>query len=271
MSVQQIDDFRAEARELAALLEPLTETDWDAQTTFKSWTINDVIQHLFFADYMALLSATDLDAYTNLRADVTAARQGGSSVLQLTRERVGHIRDQRLLEVWRDHWTALCDALADMDPDTRLKWIGPDMGLRMFATARQMETWAHGQAIYDVLGKHRTNNDRIRNVAVMGVRTYGWTFANRGQEPPGPPPYVQLTAPSGALWDFNEPSATERIQGPAVDFCQVVTQVRNIEDVQLNVIGDAARQWMAIAQCFAGPPENPPAPGTRVAAGAAGG
>jgi hypothetical protein len=24
-----------------------------------------------------------------------------------------------------------------------------------------------------------------------------------------------------------------------------------------------ARQWMDLAQCFAGPPEKPPAPGTR--------
>lgn len=73
-----------------------------------------------------------------------------------------------------------------------------------------------------------------------------------------------LTAPSGAQWIFGEESATDRIGGEAHEFCQAVTQTRNIADTRLVVIGPAANAWMAIAQCFAGPPEVPPAPGTRV-------
>jgi len=53
------------------------------------------------------------------------------------------------------------------------------------------------------------------------------------------------------------------IEGNAEDFCQVVTQVRNIVDVNLNVVGEIANEWMSIAQCFAGPPEQPPKPGAR--------
>jgi len=40
-------------------------------------------------------------------------------------------------------------------------------------------------------------------------------------------------------------------------------------DTALQVVGAPANRWMAIAQCFAGPPEDPPVPGTRVRAGAA--
>ena len=54
------------------------------------------------------------------------------------------------------------------------------------------------------------------------------------------------------------------VEGRAVEFCQVVTQTRNVADTTLRVVGEPARRWMAIAQCFAGPPENPPAPGARV-------
>jgi hypothetical protein len=43
----------------------------------------------------------------------------------------------------------------------------------------------------------------------------------------------------------------------------VVTQVRAVADTELQVTGDTARRWMAIAQCFAGPPQDPPAPGSR--------
>ena len=137
------------------------------------------------------------------------------------------------------------------------------MGVRMFTTARQMETWAHAQDVYDLLGKRRRYNDRIENIAVIGVKTFGWTFANRRLEVPATVPYVRLVAPSGALWEWNEASESDRVCGTAVDLCHVVTQGRNVADTRLEVVGESAQRWMAIAQCFAGPPVDPPAPGTR--------
>jgi uncharacterized protein (TIGR03084 family) len=139
------------------------------------------------------------------------------------------------------------------------------MGVRMFTTARLMETWAHGQEVYDLMRASRKPTDRLRSIATIGVKTFAWTFVNRGQQPPGPPPYVRLLAPSGASWEWHEPSATEYVRGDALDFCQVVTQVRNVADTKLEVKGDVARKWMAIAQCFAGPPVDPPKPGERTA------
>ena len=144
-----------------------------------------------------------------------------------------------------------------------MKWVGPDMGIRMFTTARQMETWANGQDIYDLLRRARVHTDRIKNIGVIGVRTFGWTFANRHKALPGPVPHVRLTAPSGAIWEWNESNDESRIEGSAVEFCRVVTQGRNIADGHLVVSGEVAKQWMAIAQCFAGPPKDPPLPGER--------
>ena len=170
---------------------------------------------------------------------------------------------RELLAPWHEYLTALCDALGKADPSLRLPWFGPDMGVRMFTTARQMETWAHGQDVYDLLKAARSNTDRIRNVAHIGVSTFGWTFANRGLPIPEEVPYVRLTAPSGAIWEWNEPSDANRVEGSAVEFCHVVTQGRNIADCKLTVVGDAATRWMAMAQCFAGGPEDPPGPGER--------
>jgi uncharacterized protein (TIGR03084 family) len=140
------------------------------------------------------------------------------------------------------------------------------MGVRMFTTARFMETWAHGQEIYDLVGARRRYDDRIRHVAVIGVRTFGWTFANRGEEVPGPPPYVRLTAPSGEVWEFGESSDDEYVRGLASDFCHVVTQGRNVADTDLEVQGPVATRWMSIAQCFAGGAADPPKPGERTGA-----
>ena len=53
------------------------------------------------------------------------------------------------------------------------------------------------------------------------------------------------------------------VRGDAVDFCQTVTQVRNVADTRLEVTGPVANQWMSIAQCFAGGPVDPPKPGAR--------
>jgi hypothetical protein len=36
-----------------------------------------------------------------------------------------------------------------------------------------------------------------------------------------------------------------------------------VSDTGLKMTGDVARQRMDLAPCFAGPPEKPPAPGTR--------
>ena len=137
------------------------------------------------------------------------------------------------------------------------------MSARSFISARQMETWAHGQAIFDALGLERVEHDRLYNVAVMGVNTFGWTFSVHRRAVPATRPYVRLESPSGATWEWNDPAGTDRVEGSAVEFCRVVTQTRNVQDTRLRVSGPVAQEWMSIAQCFAGAPVLPPAPGTR--------
>lgn len=261
--LKQAVDLREEADALHRLLDRLDDGEWARSTQFKAWTVNDIVQHLHDSDLLATASLRDSKEYGRLRAAIMAKRDDGMSRLEETRERLGHLTGRRLLARWKDTIDDLCATLETRNPNDRLKWSGPDMGVRMFATARQMEVWAHGQAIYDLKGFARENTDRIKNIAVLGVRTFGWTFANRGEQAPDLTPFVRLTAPSGAIWEWNDPGSRTWVKGDAVEFCQVVTQVRNIADTRLTVLGDAAERWMRIAQCFAGPPENPPAPGSR--------
>ncbi|MFN7165064.1 MAG: maleylpyruvate isomerase family mycothiol-dependent enzyme, partial [Hyphomonas sp.] len=155
------------------------------------------------------------------------------------------------------------DLFAVADPKARLKWAGPDMSARSSITARLMETWAHGQEIYDHAGKVRKNENRVRNIVTLSVNTYDWTYITRGEKSPGRMPFLVLTAPSGEVWTHGEPSESERIEGLAEEFCQVVTQTRNILDTNLKVTGRIATDWMSKAQCFAGGPSPPPAAGTR--------
>jgi uncharacterized protein (TIGR03084 family) len=271
MVAAEVEDLRAEGAELYALLEMLSEEDWRRVTQFKGWSIEDVVLHLYASDVQAAASARSPEAYRALRSDIVARRGEGLTIIEEARVRYAELRGSRLLARWRDQLAELCDLLAAKEPQARLLWGGPDMSVRMFTTARQMEIWAHGQAIYDLLGHERTLHARIRNVAVIGVKTFGWTFSNRKLPVPAPAPYVRLTAPSGETWEWNAPQADNSVQGDAGEFCQVVAQTRNVADTQLAVTGETARAWMSIAQCFAGAPHDPPPKGTRYKSGASAG
>ncbi|MBQ0721538.1 MAG: TIGR03084 family protein [Gammaproteobacteria bacterium] len=257
-----VADLRAEGDELYQFLLSLDESDWSRATTFKSWTINDVVAHLYFGDYLGVTSHQDGQAFKRFMAEVQSS---GLTLAEFTRQWLDKLSGTEMLERWRGLFLEMCELFAASDPGLRLTWAGPDMGIQMFATARLMETWAHSWAIYDLLGAPHKQNDRIKHIATIGVKTYQWTFVNRGLTPPGPPPHISLRAPSGERWEWNAEQGDNNISGDAVEFCQVVTQVRNIADTRLKLNGDAAQQWMSIAQCFAGPAEEPPAKGLRTA------
>jgi len=262
--LQQVVDLRAEADEFDRLLAGLADDDWQRATLFKGWTVDDIVQHLHMGDRMALAAAIDASVFANLRADIQAKRASGLSRVEETRQRLNDLVGARLRAHWRTTLAELCDALAAKPADARLPWAGPDMGVRMFTTARQMEVWAHAQAIYDLMDRERpAPSARLRSIAEIGVRTFGWAYRNRGLAVPPTVPRVRLVAPNGSTWEWNAECRTDSVAGDAVSFCQVVTQTRNVADTALAVEGPVATHWMSIAQCFAGPPETPPAKGTR--------
>ena len=189
--------------------------------------------------------------------------QQGKTLLETQYPWLDGLEGEALFAVWHETTGKLANAYATADPKQRVKWAGPDMSALSSITARQMETWAHGQEIFDVLGQQRKEGDRIRNICHLGVNTFGWTFINRKMDVPDPAPHVRLTGPSGAIWEWNDPQDENKVEGDAVEFAQVVTQVRSIDDTRIQTQGEAAQTWMAMAQCFAGPPETPPRKGER--------
>jgi uncharacterized protein (TIGR03084 family) len=143
---------------------------------------------------------------------------------------------------------------AGLRPRARLPWFGPDMSAASALTARLMETWAHAQDIAAALGVTREPTGRLRHVAHIGVGARAFSYAVRGKTQPPVPVRVELAAPGGARWTWGPAEAADRVTGPALDFCLLVTQRRYRDDLALAVQGPAAAGWMAIAQAFAGPP-----------------
>ncbi len=260
-------DFRDEVEELHAFFASLDAADWERETRFQDWTPWDVVAHLHFFDRVSLHCTDGEAGFAPKRRELVSMMGSRKPLKQIQREALGHLSAEALLASWKATAFELAEKLGALDPKARLPWFGPDMGATMFTTARFMETWAHAQAVYDLVGGERRPTDRIRSIVEIGYRTFGWTFSNRKLEPPGPPPVLRLVAPSGAVWEYGDPEeagAGERIEGTALDFCLTVTQARNVQDTDLDVRGEVASAWMAIAQCFAGAPTDPPAPGYRL-------
>ena len=169
--------------------------------------------------------------------------------------------DQRL-RAWRAGRADLAEAAKELRDDARVPWYGPSMGSKSFLTARLMECWAHGQDIVDAVGAHRVATDRLGHIAQLGFITRGWTYANRKLEMPPGEIRVSLASPSTEQWIWGPSDVECTITGSAEDFCLVVTQRRHLQDTGLAVTGEAALDWMMMAQAFAGPPTSGPSEGS---------
>ena len=262
-ALKEANDFRDECDAIYELVATLTDAQLETSTLFKSWSINDILAHLHIWNIAAQLTLTDPDGFVQFGAFAMGHISKGESHIEMQNTYLEGLKGQALVKAWRDYYNPMADNFLSANPQARLKWVGPDMSTRSCIIARQMEHWAHAQAIFDVLGVERKNSARLKNIAHIGVTTYSWSFKVNNLEPLLPKPFIQLKAPGGEIWEWNEPQDDNSVKGSATEFCQVVTQCRNIADTAIETIGENAAAWMSIAQCFAGGPETPPAPGTR--------
>jgi uncharacterized protein (TIGR03084 family) len=247
-------DLAAEEDDLDAVVAGLTEDQWRTPTPAAGWDVRDEITHLGWVEESARLAAADPDAFAK-RFLEPALSDPDFEAKQMQRGR--DLPGPEVLAWWRRERGAAMDALtavAKSDPNARLPWFGPPMSLVAFTTARLMETWAHGQDVVDGLGMAREATPRLRHVCELGVRTRGWSYRVHGVEPDETPVLVRLTGPGGEVWQWGDAAAADRIDGPALDFALVVTQRRHWRETALAVQGQAAADWLDIAQAFAGRP-----------------
>ncbi|MDX2932930.1 TIGR03084 family metal-binding protein [Streptomyces ipomoeae] len=246
-----IDDLCAEGDELDALVAEVPAERWALATPAPRWTIAHQIAHLAWTDRASLLAVTDESAFA--REVENALLQPGDFVDNGAEEGADTPPVQLLAE-WRAGRRALADALRAAPAGARFPWFGPPMSTASMASARLMETWAHGQDIADALGVTRAPTDRLRHIVRLGVRTRDFAFGVQGLTPPFEEFRVELRGPSGELWTYGPEDATDRVTGPALDFCLLVTQRAHRTDLALRAEGTDADQWLDIAQAFAGPP-----------------
>jgi uncharacterized protein (TIGR03084 family) len=245
-----LTDLAAETTALRDVIAPLPDAAWHYATPAPGWTIGDQVGHLAYFDDVAVTAATDPQAFAAVRASHAAAAENPDTIAARYRE----LEPSDLLEWFGRARASLLEAFGGLDPAARVPWFGPAMSVPSMITARIMETWAHGQDIADTVGAHREPTARLRHVAHLGVIARAYSYAAHGLPAPGAPVRVELTAPSGELWTWGPADARDRITGPALDFCLLVTQRRHRADTSVVAHGPAGEQWLSIAQAFAGPP-----------------
>jgi len=256
-------DLLAEYRELAALCDTLTPAQWTAPSAFYGWTPWGEIAHLCYFDETALQSVREPERFASEAATLNTRIAAGEEFSAIQRETFGHLDGPALLALWRERHEALARELSMLDPKAKLPWYGPLMSARSFTSARLMETWAHGQDVWDVMRHRRPATVRLKHIVHLGFSTFGWTFANRGLPVPEIVPHVALQAPDGSIWQWGDAGSAHRVSGTAEDFCLLVTQRRHVDNTALQYTDGPVSDWLHMAQCFAGPPADGPKPGVR--------
>jgi uncharacterized protein (TIGR03084 family) len=144
-----VADLRAESDDLDALVADLPAPRWAEATPAPGWTIAHQIAHLLWTDRVALLAVTDEAGFADVLAD--AAKDPTGFVDEGAAE-LAALAPAQLLTDWRTTRGRLHDELLTVPDGRKLPWFGPPMSAASMATARLMETWAHGLDVADALG-----------------------------------------------------------------------------------------------------------------------
>lgn len=244
-----VTDLQAESDSLDDLVAGLD--DWRIATPAPGWTVAHQIAHLWWTDRVSLLAVTDEPAFAAVLAEAATNPTG---FVDDGAEQLATTPPAEMLAGWRHTRSLLHDELRRVADGRKLPWFGPPMSAASMATARLMETWAHGLDVADALGVTRPPTARLRSIAHIGVRTRDFAFTVHRLPVPTEPFLVELAAPDGSTWSWGPADAAQRVTGSAEDFCMLVTQRRPRAELDVVAVGDDAATWLTIAQAFAGPP-----------------
>ncbi|WP_179474003.1 TIGR03084 family metal-binding protein [Mycolicibacterium vinylchloridicum] len=246
-------DLRTESDNLIAALRGLDADQWTLATPAAGWSINDQVSHLAFFDDATRLASADPIAF---RAEADQLISGGMDFPDRIAARYRDVTPERQLEWFTTARSQLLAAFGGDDPKRRLPWFGPDMSVASSATARLMETWAHGQDVYDAVGIAHPPSPGLRSIAHLGVATFAFAHTLNGMAVPGEAIRVVLHSPDGDEWTWGPVHSANQVHGTAEDFVLTVTQRRHWTETGLRAVGPVAQGWLEIAQAFAGAPSR---------------
>ena len=255
----ETEDPHAALAALNARVDELARTAgadrWNTDTPAEGWDVAMQIAHLVWTDEVSVTAIRDAEAF---QAVVDKAMTDPTGFVDAGAAEIAATGRDEVLARWRLARGELADALKAADPGEKIPWFGPPMRSKSMTTARIMETWAHGVDVADALGVAVDTDPAflgaLPHVARLGWKTRAFAYMMNGLEAPASEVHVALTQADGTVLEFGQADAEQRVTGPILDFCLLVTQRVHLDDTALEAVGEDALGWMRIAQAFAGLP-----------------
>lgn len=223
--------FRPLEDQFIALLEQMTEADWDRQTIASQWKVKDVVSHLLDGNLRVLSMQRDkyfgenppnirgyrelVDWLNQLNANwVEATKRLSSSVLILLHRTTGPL---------------VCDYYENLDLDKEaifsVDWAGENKSLNRMHLAREYsEKWHHQQQIRLAVGKEGIMTKRFFYPLIdTFLRALPHTFRDVNA-PTGTVVEVKISTEAGGSWflkkekeSWSLTSSTDSIPGTIVE------------------------------------------------------
>ena len=238
-------DLVAEQQSLDQYLQGIRDRDWDRPTPAKGWSIRDQVSHLASSEeyaHNAIEEGGSRLAEVADFADGTAFTDAG---VRKGRE----LRPQAVIEWWRGARARVVESLSRADPARRIPWFAGEMAASTFATARLMETWAHGLDVHHAFDDEPEDTDRIRHVCWLGWRALPYAFRHAGEDYERPV-RLELIGPHYQKWVFGPDGTDQAIRGNAGDWARVAVQRRDANETSLSAEGETAKTALRVARAY---------------------
>lgn len=232
-------DLVAEHQVLDELVTPLPPEVWAKPSPSPGWTLAHQIHHLDVSEGAALLALTG-------HSDQVFAPTGRWPDRPLPND------PAEVLDNWRTSRAASLEVMSTLDAKDPVIWGNGPMTCRSFATARLMETWAHGLDCFTTAGVEPVDTDRLRHVAHIGFRALPYAFQSQGVNLPAPLSELrlELVSPSGEGWVYGNGNASQSITGSAAHWCRVATRRMDAADSDLVANGPLAQSVLTVARAY---------------------
>ena len=220
-----LSDLVAEEQSLDQFLQRINPRDWKRTKVWHGWTVQEVVSHL---------ASTEEYAFDALSAGGGRLKElatfGSMDALNAAGIKPGDgMRPQDVIERWRGARAKDVEELSRLEAADRVPWFHGDMSARSFATARLMESWAHGLDLYEAVDAEVEDTPRIRHIAWLAWRSLPHVFREAGEDYPTEV-RVELMAPGYAKWVFGPEDSDNVIKGQAGEWCRVAVGRLNLED-----------------------------------------
>ncbi len=239
-----LSDLVAEEQSLDQFLQQINPRDWRKTTVWHGWTIHETVSHLASSEEYAFNALAEkgsrlkeLEEYGDIDALNEAGLAAGLDM-----------RPQDVIEWWRGARAKVVEELSRSAATDRVPWFFGDMSAKSFATARLMETWAHGMDVYYAVGEEPEETTRIRHIAWLAWKSLPHVFKEAGEEYPSEV-RAEFRGPLYSKWVFGPADAANVIRGEATEWAALAVDRVDLEDTQtLTATGDLAQRALELVR-----------------------